>query len=171
MSLISKDSIIQACADAYKEGTGADSVKVGELASKILSAISSGGGLPSGIAMGSFTPQEVGGSGTGDFTVEHGLGKTPHMVIGFYTGYESAHVVMGFVKRNPVYSSTSYPSISALIVKPSGGGTFGFYESTPSIADNETTFTVPPVANTSTMIYPTVMRYYWVAVTEEFLAQ
>lgn len=167
MSLISKDSIIQACADAYKEGTGADSIKVGELASKILAAISSGGGLPLGIAMGSFTPQEVGGSGTGDFTIEHGLGETPHMVIGFCTQTESVSVVYAFIKRNPISDSSNYPTLSSIVVKPSNG-TWGFHESIPSIADDETTFTVPP-AITGT-VYPVVFKYVWVALTKEFLS-
>ena len=169
MSLISKDSLIQACADAYKEGTGDESVKVGELASKIFAAISSGKGLPSGIAMGSFVPNEVGGSSMGDFTVEHGLGETPHMVMGFCPGQEAVTVILGFIKRNSVYQSTSYPPLSSIIAKTSSGGTFGFYESPSSIADNETTFTVPPAI--SGTVYPAVFRYVWVAVTKDFLSQ
>ena len=49
MSLLTKDSVIQACADAYKMGVGVESVKAGELSTKIFEAITSGGGGASGI--------------------------------------------------------------------------------------------------------------------------
>lgn len=84
MSLVSKDSIIKACADAYKAGTGSESVKVGELSEKILEAIlsgASGGGLPEGWATGEFTTTAE--TMFGGFNVEHGLGAIPHVVFVF----------------------------------------------------------------------------------------
>lgn len=79
MSLVSKDSIIKACADAYKEGAGGESVKVGELASSILAALTSGGSLPEGWATGELTLTN--NINEESVSVEHGLGTIPNYII------------------------------------------------------------------------------------------
>lgn len=97
MSLVSKDSIIKECAEVYKACAGVGSVKVGELAAKILEGLSAGK-LPDGIDVGeiALTIQQI----NGDFAVPHNLGVVPRYVFAWLESDISSYAFLCFVKVN-----------------------------------------------------------------------
>ena len=168
MSLVSKDSIIKACADAYKEGAGVESVKVGELASSILEAITSGGSLPEGWATGTFNATEE--TMKGNFQIEHGLGVIPDVVIIFRetSGALASYAMRAVIRVNNgeeydeeygyYPSSTSqrifYDNATQTGIANAAG--YGDYD------DNRETFLVP-TGNANTLYVP-AYTYRWIAI-------
>lgn len=167
MSLVSKDSIIKACADAYKEGAGVESVKVGELAAGILAAIGAGGGssLPDGWATGEFNTTEE--TLNGGFTIEHGLGKMPNVVIIYRDSMAlEASAILGMIRFNfsemydeeigyvPEYSIQRMFATSTTNTVQGGQGST--YE------DNRETFVVPTYS--TGYIWRTSHTFKWIAI-------
>ena len=161
MSLVTKDSIIQDCANAYKEGTGVESIKVGELAVKIFEAITSEvEGHPSGITTGEFIPNEVGGTSSGNFAIEHNLNVKPNIILGWVNILEASSVVLAFLNYNPVGTTTPISMVFYL-----SDGKVVSEESNKTAEDDETYFFVP--AAVSNTVYPAVLTYKWIAISKE----
>ena len=170
MSLVSKDSIIQACADAYKEGTGSESVKAGELASGILEALSSVR-LPSGWAMGQFNTTDD--TMSGGFSIEHGLGAIPDVVIIFRENPALVGQSIRCVIRSNYGESLDedlgayFPelSIQRCFYDNSAGTGFTQNAGTYPYEDTQEFFVVPGVGTIA--YYLPALTYRWIAVKLE----
>lgn len=172
MSLVSKDSIIKACADAFKEGTGAESVKVGELAAGILAAIGDGsGGLPSGWATGQFntTPATM----YGEFEIDHGLGAVPNVVMIFCENKALAgYVVKGVLRLNYLEEYVEeedlyYPAISSgRMIYCNSGGTNLMQAGDSGVGlDTDRTIHIPKGG--ANVMYLPAFTYRWLAIRLE----
>lgn len=154
MSLVSKDSVIKNCADAYRQGTGSSElVKVGELPDLILEAISSNA-VPAGVEIGEFTP--VGG--TGDFTVAHNLGVKPKYVFGWIAdNYNNAnYICLSFSKAN--ISEQGVNEVTYL----NSSGILASETTNASVEDDANRFCVPKMPNSAGMI--PLYRYKYIAI-------
>lgn len=154
MSLVSKDSVIKNCADAYRQGIGSSElVKVGELPNLILEAISSNA-VPAGVEIGEFTP--VGG--TGDFTVAHNLGVKPKYVFGWIVNnYDNTnYICLSFSKAN--ISEQGINEVTYL----NSSGILASETTNASVEDDANLFCVPKMPTGAGMI--PLYRYKYIAI-------
>ena len=168
MSLVSKDSIIKACADAYKEGAGVESVKVGELASSILAALTSGGSLPEGWATGTFNATVE--TMKGNFQIEHGLEAVPDVVIIFCeNNVLASYAVKGVFRLNgsaelDEESGLYYPAVSSgrMFYCNSAGTNIAQLSDNGAGEDTNKTIYIP-YGNNYTLYVP-AYTYRWIAI-------
>ena len=143
---------ISGIANAIREKLGvSNTYKVSEMRNAILSIETGGGGLPEGMATGTFqcTPANM----TKGVSIEHGLGAVPRYVIAFIdSGYatQNADVLFALTYNNsscPVSKSIAY----------SGDGS-------PSVVD----FLGTKTADTSTNAYLPASNSAWFFLTHTY---
>lgn len=106
MSFISKDALIQACADVYKTASGESSVKAGELATKLASLISNNetGAGNHGIYVGYYTPT----TDTRTINVVHNLGTDDILMAAIFAETLGDKVPTYACALSVVYLKTDY---------------------------------------------------------------
>ena len=137
-----------AIADAIREKSGSsDTYKLSEMAAAITAIETGGGGLPEGMATGTFqcTPANM----TKEVSIEHGLGAVPRCVIAFVDDEKSSNVNQNMtVLFALTYNNSSCP-VSKSITYNSG--------STPGVVD----FSDTKTADTSTNAYLPASSSAW----------
>ncbi len=113
MSMLLKDGLIKACADAYRAASGTtDGVKAGELAG-LIAALTTGGEGSSDIYIGTYTPSED----VSNIEVEHGFGSSDILAAVIFVENIDAEnppasktLCTGMFKTSyTYYASSSYP--------------------------------------------------------------
>lgn len=150
---------IQGIANAIREKLGgSNTYKVSEMRNAILSIETGGGGLPEGMAMGTFqcTPQNM----TKEVSIEHGLGTIPRLVffgrVGDNANPTTTEIICG-VTYNGTYNSDD--TCSTLVY---------YNNTTPNVklasgktADTSTNIFLPTDGNSN---------FYWFANTYRWIA-
>lgn len=155
-----EESDVQAIANAIRTKNGlTDTYTISQMAAAITAIETGGGGLPEGMAMGTFqcTPANM----TKEVSIEHGLGAVPRYVIAFVDDEKSSIVDQNTtVLFALTYNNSSCP-VSKSITYNSGG--------TPNVVD----FLDTKTADTSTNAYLPAssstwfffdLTYRWIAV-------
>lgn len=152
-----EESDVQAIANAIRTKNGlTDTYTVSQMAAAISAIEAGGGGLPEGMATGTFqcTPANM----TKEVSIEHGLGAVPRYVIAFIdsgTPDQNDTVLFALTYNNsscPVSKSITYKSGSA-------PGVVDFLDT--KTADTSTNAYLP--ANSSAWFFFT-QTYRWIAI-------
>lgn len=152
-----EESDVQAIADAIREKNGlTDTYTVSQMAAAITAIETGGGGLPEGMAMGTFqcTPTNM----TKEVSIEHGLGAVPRCVIAFIDSGNTDQ--NGTVLFALTYNNSSCP-VSTSITYNSGStsGVVDFLDT--KTADTSTNAYLP--ASSSAWFFFT-QTYRWIAI-------
>ena len=155
-----EESDVQAIANAIRTKNGlTDTYTVSQMAAAITAIETGGGGLPEGMAMGTFqcTPANM----TKEVSIEHGLGAVPRYVIAFVDDEKSSIVDQNMtVLFALTYNNSSCPVSKSITYFPGG---------TPNVVD----FLDTKTADTSTNAYLPAsssawfffnLTYRWIAV-------
>ena len=152
-----EESDVQAIADAIREKNGlTDTYTVSQMAAAISAIETGGGGLPEGMAMGTFqcTPTNM----AKEVSIEHGLGAVPKCVIAFIDSGnpdQNGTVLFALTYNNrscPVSTSITYNSGST-------SGVVDFLDT--KTADTSTNAYLP--ASSSAWFFFT-QTYRWIAI-------
>ena len=147
---------IQGIANAIREKLGgSNKYKVSEMRDAILS-IETGGGLPTGMATGTFqcTPANM----TKEVSIEHGLGAVPRYVIAFLdSGYATQNADVLFALT---YNNSSCPVSKSIAYSGDGSPSVVDFLGTKT-ADTSTNAYLP--ASSSALFFFT-RTYRWIAV-------
>ena len=147
---------IQGIANAIREKLGgSNTYKVSEMQDAILS-IETGGGLPTGMATGTFqcTPANM----TKEVTIEHGLGAIPRYVIAFIDSGNPEQ--NGTVLFALTYNNSSCPVSTSITYNANGASAVVNFLSTKT-ADTSTNAYLP--ASNSAWFFLT-LTYRWIAI-------
>ena len=179
MSVMLKDDLIKACADAYRTASGTtESVKAGELAGLISALATSGGGDGvSNLYIGYYTPSED----VSSIDVTHGLGTTDILLAAIFAESIGDVEVTSIIGGAQIMLKTDYPQRSSsantiaqekLVLNGAYYGDGGYSRTqnasattTPVVVD-ENTVQFNPTGNTS-YSYKTGVTYTVVIVAAE----
>ena len=147
-----EESDVQAIANAIRTKNGlTDTYTISQMAAAISAIETGGGGLPEGMATGTFqcTPANI----TKEVSIEHGLGAVPRYVIAFIdSGYATQNADVLFALT---YNNSSCP-VSKSITYNAGG--------TPGVVD----FLNTKTADTSTNAYLPASSSAWFFFTRTY---
>lgn len=152
-----EESDVQAIANAIRTKNGlTDTYTISQMAAAISAIETGGGGLPEGMATGTFqrTPANI----TKEVSIEHGLGAVPRYVIAFI---DSGNVDQnGTVLFALTYNNSNCPVSKSITYK--SGSTPGVIDFLDTKTADTSTNAYLPASNSAWFFF--TLTYRWIAV-------